>query len=112
MSGEVAHGVGRRVHILVDPGRRDPVNRQTLRYEPMVAPLIMGALSILTVQMTVDLDGQSGGGAEEVEDVDAYWMLTPKAGRTWRTSSKARPEHDLRLGHDSPQKLGSLERQN
>lgn len=61
------------------------------------------------MQVAVDLDGELGRGAEEIEDVHTNWMLTAKDRTVRQTPPQPRPEHHFRLGHRPAKTLGPLQ---
>jgi hypothetical protein len=74
----------------------NPHNFNPVRLEPGVALLI--ALRPVAHVMTyaVELNRQPRGGAIEIEDVRADWMLPAKDRLTWFTSSQSAPQPNLR----------------
>jgi hypothetical protein len=69
--------------------------------EPCVPPLVAQGLWNEVMRCSVDLDGQLGAGAVEVQDVRPGRMLTPKVLRELAVTQLT-PKDQLWQGHFSP----------
>ena len=76
--------------------------------EVAVAALVVSGLLRFTVEMAVDLHHETGGGAEEVQDIVAQRMLAAEDRGVRLASAQAGPEQDFGFGKGAAEGPGAL----